>query len=174
MVLSLADRLALGAIEASLHDARDAQDERPAFEVLTDSLAALQARGISSERTLGLVLRERDAWLHQLQDAQRSKGTIALYRAAIDDLLAWAQRERRTEDLIEQQAIVDYLDDYRKRRDPAPRTFLKRFTLLRYFMAWLGRRHGTPSPFAGLKTPSAHREPEWLTRGELTQLLEGR
>ncbi|MGH2833123.1 MAG: tyrosine-type recombinase/integrase [Solirubrobacteraceae bacterium] len=173
MALSLEDRLALGVIEAALKDARDAMDARPALEVLTDSLAKVRARGISSEHSAGLALGERDAWLRQMHDAQRSKISITATRAAIDDLLAWAQRERRTEDIFNREAIIDYLKDYRQRLCPAPSTYRNRFVQLRSFMVWLSRRHGTPNPFDALPTPSPHYKQEWLTREEFVELLAG-
>lgn len=173
MVLTLTDRLALGAIEAALQDAREAEDQRPALKVLADSLAEVQERGISSERSARLVLHERDAWLRQLQNAQRSRTTINSRRAAIDDLLAWAQRARRTGDLFQEQAIVDYLADYQQRCCPALSTYRNRFTLLRTFMVWVSRRQGTPNPFQHLQVPSLHEEPTWLTREEFAQLLAG-
>lgn len=173
MALSLADRLALGAIEAALNDARDAMDSRSALEVLTDSLAEVRARGIAPGPSGGLVLRERDAWLAQMQNARRSQGSITASRTSIDDLLAWAQRERRTEDLFERDAILDYLGDYRQRRAPAAATYSRRFVQLRSFMVWLSRRRGTPNPFDGLTTPPRYWQQETLTREEFLELLDG-
>jgi integrase len=174
MVLTLADRLALGAVEAALEEAREAEDQRPALEVLAGSLVEFRARGVFSERSAGLILRERDVWLRRLESAQRSKGTVRAYRAAIDDLLAWAQRERRTKDLFEKQAIVDYLADYRRRCRPAQATYRQRFGLLRTFMAWLNDCHGTSNPFLELQLPAKRRrEPSRLTREGFARMLAG-
>ncbi len=165
------DRLVLDTRQ----DARDACDQRPALEVLAGSLATQQAQGIASERAARMLIGEQDAWLCQLQHAQRAHSTIRAYRAAIDDMLAWAQRERRAGELFERQTIVDHLADYKQRRQPAPATLLQRFVLLRTFMRWVSRRQGTANPFLELPRPPdpRRRERDWLTRQELAQLLAG-
>jgi site-specific recombinase XerD len=172
MAFTPADRLALGALEATLAQARDGSDARPALEVLAGSLVELGVRAVPSTRSSRLVARDRDAWLRRLQSAGRSASTISAYRIAIDDLLAWAEREQRGGDLFEEQGIVDYLDNYRQRRDPAPATYYRRFVLLRRFMEWLSRRQGTPDPFLELEAPSKpQQERDWLTHEEFAALL---
>jgi site-specific recombinase XerD len=170
--LTSTDRLALGALEGALRQARATDDGRPALELLAGSLMELGVRAAPGARAGRLLARDRDAWLRRLASAQRSESTIGAYRVAIDDLLAWAQREDRVGDLFEEPAIVDYLADYRARRDPAPATYYRRFVLLRCFMQWLSRRQGTPDPFLELEAPpKPQQERDWLTREEFARLL---
>ena len=172
MTLTAADRLALGAVEATLAQARDSDDGRPALEVLAGALVELGVRAAPAARSAQLIARDRDAWLRRLQSAGRSQSTLSAYRIAIDDLLAWAEHEQRTGDLFDEQAMVDYLDDYRRRRDPAPATYYRRFVLLRRFMQWLSRRQGTPDPFLELEAPSKpQQERDWLTHDEFAAML---
>jgi integrase/recombinase XerC len=170
--LTPTDRLALGALEGALLQARATNDGRPALELLAGSLMELGVRAAPSAHAVRLVARDREAWLRRLASAQRSESTIGAYRIAIDDLLAWAQRENRAGDLFEEQAIVDYLADYRERRRPAPATYYRRFVLLRRFMQWLSRRQGTPDPFLELDAPpKPQQERDWLTREEFARML---
>jgi site-specific recombinase XerD len=91
---------------------------------------------------------------------------------AIDDLLEWAACERRTGQLFEEQTIVDYLEDYRQRRSPAPATYHRRFLLLRRVIRWASERKGVRDPFLELEPPAKPRqESDWLTRAESTMLL---
>jgi integrase/recombinase XerC len=173
MTVRSADRLALGALEAALAHAREADDERPALEVLAGSLVELGVRAAASSRSAQLVARDREAWLRRLRSAQRSESTISAYRVAIDDLLAWAEREQRTGEMFDEQAIVDHLDDYRQRCSPAPATYYRRFVLLRRFMQWLSRRQGTPDPFLELEAPSKPQQGrDWLTHEEFARMLD--
>ena len=111
MGLTPADRLALGAVEASLQQARDGLDpRRQALEVLAGPLAELGVRSVLSG-TRRLVSRDLRAWLRRLESAGRSQSTIDVYRIAVGSLLAWAEATRRTAELFEEGAIVDYLDD---------------------------------------------------------------
>lgn len=166
------DRLALGALEATLQQARDAHDERPALQVLAGSLAELGVRVAPSLRSAQLIARDRDAWLRRLQSAQRSQSTIAAYRIAINDLIAWAEQKQCSGNLLDEQTIVDYLADYSHTRKPAAATYYRRFVLLRHFMAWLARHQGTPDPFLELQAPPKPRqERDWLTCDEFTRLL---
>jgi integrase/recombinase XerC len=172
MTFTPADRLALGALEATLAQARCSQDGRPALEVLAGSLVELGVRAAPSTRSKRLIARDRDAWLRRLQSAGRSDSAVSAYRIAIDDLLAWAEREQRSDELFDEQAIVDYLDDYRRRRNPAAATYYRRFVLLRHFMQWLSRRQGTPDPFLELEAPSKpQQERDWLTHEEFAAML---
>jgi site-specific recombinase XerD len=169
---SPADRLAIGALEATLAQARDTDDERPALEVLAGSLVELGVRAAPSSRSSKLVARDRDAWLRRLQSAGRSESTVNAYRIAIGDLIAWTEREQHSRDLFDEQAIVDYLDDYRHRCSPAAATYYRRFVLLRRFMQWLSRRQGTPDPFLDLEAPpKPQQERDWLTQEEFTAML---
>lgn len=172
MRFAAADCLALGALEATLVQARESRDERPALEVLAGCLLELGVRAVPSSRSARLIARDRDAWLRRLQSAQRTQSTIDAYRIAIDDLLIWASEKQRSADLFDEQTIVDYLADYRRARTPAAATYYRRFVLLRRFMAWLARRHGTPDPFLELQAPQKPcQERDWLTREEFTKLL---
>jgi site-specific recombinase XerD len=140
--------------------------------VLASSLVEPGVRATPSTRSARLVARDRDAWLRRLQSAGRGESTVSAYRIAIDDLLAWAEREQRSEDLFDEQATVDYLDDYRRRRKPAAATYYRRFVLLRRFMQWISRRQGTPDPFHELEAPSKpQQERDWLTHEEFAATL---
>jgi hypothetical protein len=74
--LTPADRLALGAVEASLAQARDGLDPRPALEVLAGSLAELGLRSAPSG-TRRLVSRDLRAWLRRLESTGRRLATHA-------------------------------------------------------------------------------------------------
>jgi integrase len=98
---------------------------------------------------------------------------LRAYRNAIDDLLVWAKREGRAGELFEEQAIVDYLDDYQRRLAPAPATYHRRFLVLRRFMRWVNRREGVPDPFLDLDAPPKPRqESDWLTAEEFQRMLD--
>ena len=173
MSLNPADLLALGAVEAALVQAREGLDGRPALEVLAGSLAELGVRSAPAAGTGRLVSRDLRAWLRRLQSAGRSQSTIDAYRIAVQSLLDWGERTGRGAELFEEAAIVDYLDDYRRGRNPAPATYYRRFVLLRRFMQWLSRRNGTPDPFFELQAPPKPRqESDWLTREEFACLLD--
>lgn len=98
MTITLADNLALSALQAALHDARETGDQRPALEILTESLLHPTHPSRRTLHTTRLFLAERDTYLNQLYRSRRP-ATVSAYRVAIDDLLAWAQRERATEHL---------------------------------------------------------------------------
>jgi len=173
MAIRPADRLALGALRAALSEARHAHDGRPALEVIAGSLLELGERAAPAARSGRLIARDREEWLRRLQSARRSESTVNAYRIAIDDLIAWAAREERTTELFGEQAIVDHLDDYRRRLHPAPATYHRRFLLLRAFMRWASNRNGVPDPFLELQAPVKPRqESDWLTREEFAQLLD--
>jgi integrase/recombinase XerD len=167
------DRLALGTLQAALFEARDADDERPALEVLAGSLLELGVRAAPSTPSGRLIAREREAWLRRLRSARRSESTVNAYRIAIDELLAWTAREQRTSELFDERAIVDHLEDYRQRLDPAPATYHRRFLLLRRFMRWVSQRNRLADPFLELQPPAKPRqESDWLTRTEFAELLQ--
>lgn len=167
------DAVALGALQGALAGARASGDARPPLDVLAETLAQLGARPPAAHRTAIVCAADRDAWLRRVRSAQRSDSTVRAYRNAIDDLLAWAQRTSRGDQLFDESAIVDYLDDYRRRCTPAAATYHRRFVLLRCFLRWLSRRHGTADPFAELHAPpKPHQEADWLTREEFAGLLD--
>ena len=170
---SPADRVALGAMQAALAVARETGEDRPALEILAGSLAEMGVRARSTTRSARLLTRDRDAWLRRLRSAERSASSLSAYRYAIDDLLSWAEQTERTGELFEEQTIVDYLDEYRTRCEPAPATYHRRFLLLRRFMAWVSQRNGLPDPFSELQAPPKPRqEAEWLTREEFARMLD--
>ncbi len=55
---------------------------------------------------------------------------------------------------------------------PARATYLHRFVILRTFMQWVSRQHGTPDPFLTLKPPRQQTARNWLTRDEFLQILK--
>jgi site-specific recombinase XerD len=169
---SPSDRLALSALEAALGAARELGEDRPALEIMAGSLAEMGVRAACTTRSARLLTRDRDAWLLRLRSTERSASSISAYRHAIDDLLSWAQRRERAAELFEERTIVDYLDEYRQRCEPAPATYHRRFLLLRRFMRWVSHRNGLPDPFLELQAPPKPRqESDWLTREEFVKLL---
>jgi integrase/recombinase XerC len=169
---SPSDRLALSALEAALTAARELGEDRPALEIVAGSLADMGVRATSTTRSSRLLAGDRDAWLRRLRSAGRSTAAISAYRCAIDDLLYWADRRGRAAELFEERAIVEYLEDYRRRRDPAPATYHRRFLLLRRFLRWVSQRNGLPDPFLELQVPPKPRqESDWLTREEFVRML---
>jgi len=170
--LSPTDRAALVALEAALTEARQVDDRRPPFVVLAGAFSELGVTAPRPRPTPELVARARDDWLRRLRSSERSESAVRAYRVAIGDLLVWAEREDRGGDLFEERTIVDYLDDYRRRANPAAATYHRHFLLLRRFMRWLSRRDGVPDPFLDLEPPSRPRqEREWLTPEEFQRLL---
>ncbi len=167
-----ADRIAIGALDAALLLARESGEDRPALEVLAGSLAEMGVRAVATTRSARLLTRDRDGWLMRLRSAERSASSISSYRHAIEDLLSWAERRERTAELFEERTIVDYLDEYRQRCEPAPATYHRRFLLLRCFMRCVSHRNGLPDPFLELQAPPKPRqESDWLTREEFVKLL---
>jgi integrase/recombinase XerD len=172
MAVGPADRIALGAMEAALLLARETGEDRPALEILAGSLAKMGVRAACTTRSARLLARDRDAWLRRLRSAERSASSISAYRYAIDDLLSWAERRERAGELFEERTIVDYLDEYRQRCEPAPATYHRRFLRLRCFMRWVSHRNRLPNPFLELQAPPKPRqESDWLTREEFVQML---
>lgn len=165
------DAMLLGVLEGALAAARQAGDPRSALTLLAEAASAMNVPQRPRSRAVTAV--DRDAWIRRLQSAQRGKSTIVAYRNTIDDLLAWASRAGREEALFQEAAIVDYLDDYRRRCAPAPATYHRRFILLRRFMQWLSHRDGLPDPFCDLQAPPKPRqEADWLTPEEFAALLD--
>lgn len=170
--LSPADRAALVALEAALTEARQVDDRRPPFVVLASAFSELGVTAPRPRPTPELIARARDDWLRRLRSSERSESAVRAYRVAIADVLAWAERENRGGELFEERTMVDYLDDYRRRANPAAATYHRHFLLLRRFMRWLSRRDGVPDPFLDLEPPPRPRqEREWLTPEEFQRLL---
>ena len=172
VTLASTDRVALAGIEAALVEARRTGDARPPLAVIA-SLTDLAYSPGSQPPSAALLVRGRDEWLRRVRSAGRSESALRAYRIAIDDLCAWAQRTGRFEELFQETAIVDYLDDYRTRRSPAAATYHRRFLLLRRFLRWLSHREGVPDPFAELEAPPKPRhQGDWLTTEEFAALLK--
>jgi site-specific recombinase XerD len=171
-VLKDVDRAALGALSSVLEEARARTDERSPFAILGATLPQFGITLLPPRPPADLVAKGRDDWLLRLRSAVRSESAIRAYRNAVNDLLEWAERSSRLDDLFEEQAIVDYLEDYRRRRAPAPATYHRHFILLRRFMRWLSQREGLRDPFLDLDSPRKPRqEADWLTPEEFGQLL---
>lgn len=168
-----ADRAALAAVETALVEARRAGDEQAPFAIIAGSLAEIGVVIPRPSRPSALLVeRGLDEWLRRLRSAGRSESALRAYRAAIDDLLAWAERSGRGAELFEERAIVDYLDDYRRRMAPAAATYHRRFLIMRRFMRWVSRRDGVPDPFLDLDAPPKPRqESDWLTPDEFQRML---
>jgi site-specific recombinase XerD len=152
------------------------QAPRPAEAVDNSDVVAVLAgllgelRKASPTAPVPDLQRARHDWLRRLQAAKRSESAITAYRIAIDDLLTWCGDRDRS--IFEEATIVDYLADYRRRADPAPATYYRRFGLLRRFVRWLSRRSGTPDPFLDLEAPpKRQQEADWLTEQEFARLL---
>lgn len=166
------DRAALATLEAALDDARERGDERPALVVVAATLGALGVALPAVERVAAaeLIAQRRNEWLRRLQSGRRSDSTHTAYRVAIDDLIAWSEREQRT--TLDEQAVVDYFHDYRQRTRPAPATYHRRFVLLRRYLRWLAQRDRVPDPFLGLEAPpKPSQQNDWLTPPEFERML---
>ena len=163
----------MAAIETALAEARRAGDEQAPFAIIAGSLAEFGVVIPRPPRPAALLVeRGRDEWLRRLRSGGRSESALRAYRAAIDDLLAWAERSGRGPELFEERAIVDYLDDYRRRVAPAAATYHRRFLIMRRFMRWVSRRDGAPDPFLDLDAPPKPRqESDWLTPDEFQRML---
>lgn len=114
----------------------------------------------------------RDEWLQRLRSADRSRSLLVAYRVAIDDLRGFLDRKSLAGDILREETIVAYLDDYRRRARPAPASYYRRFLVLRRFLRWFSRRANVPDPFLDLEAPrKPQQEAEWLTVEEFARLL---
>jgi integrase len=165
------DRAVLTALEEALADARESRDDRPALVVLASCLGVLGAPSTPLPAR-GVSLRQAgDDWLRRLEAQQKSESTLVGYRVAIDDLLDWSETNGR--DILTETAIVDYLNSYQERAQPAEASYYRRFVLLRKFVRWVCRRDGVPDPFLDLDAPPKPRqERDWLTPDEFRRLLD--
>jgi len=168
-----ADRAALVTLREVFDDARERGDRRPAFTLLAACLDELGV-ALPERRPNPISLEQaRDEWMRRLRSAGRSASALAAYRAALADLIDFLERSGRRGTLFAEETIVAYLDDYRERRRPAPASYYRRFTLLRYFFRWLCARAAVPDPFRDLEAPKKPRqEAAWLTAEEFSRLLE--
>jgi integrase/recombinase XerD len=167
-----ADHVALAGMEHALLAARGSGDGRPPFAILADSICDLGVELPRRPQPTVPLDAARDEWLRRLRSANRSASSIAAYRIALDDLLVFLDRTGRTPTACDEQTIVEYLDDYRRRRNPAEATYYRRFTQLRRFFRWLSRRADVPDPFLELESPpKPQQEADWLTAAEFARLL---
>jgi len=168
-----ADRVALTSMQQALLDARGTGDPRPPFAIMAASLSDL---GIDlpqiRPRTVSLEQARQD-WLRRLRSANRSASSISAYRVALDDLLSFLDRSGQATAPLCEETIVAYLNDYRRRRNPAEATYYRRFTMLRRFFRWLSRRSGVPDPFLDLEPPGKpQQEADWLNHAEFARMLD--
>ena len=168
------DRVALTTLRDLLCQARERGDTRPALTLLAACLDELgvalpepRARTVSLEQA-------RDDWLRRLAQRQpKHERPLGLpHQPQRPDRLPRPQRSAPS-NVFAEQTLVAYLDDYRRRAQPKPATYYRRFTLLRYFFRWLSSRAGLPDPFRDLEAPKKPREEAaWLTGEEFTRLLD--
>jgi integrase/recombinase XerD len=152
--------------------ARGRGDERPAFTVIAESLEQLGAALPEPRRGSADLTAARGEWLLRLQSSGRSASCVTAYRVALDDLLGYLARQGIAHQIPAEEAVVAYLDDYRRRRRPAEATYYRRFTLLRRFFGWLCRRSRAHDPFLELEPPpKPHQEADWLTPEEFQRML---
>ena len=167
-----ADRVALTSMQQALLDARHTGDPRPPFTIIAASLCELGVDLPQSPPPNVSLEQARQDWLRRLRSANRSASSISAYRVALDDLISFLDRAGEATAPLCEQTVVAYLDDYRRRRNPAEATYYRRFTLLRRFFRWLSRRSGVPDPFLDLEPPGKpQQEADWLTRDEFARLL---
>jgi site-specific recombinase XerD len=159
----IADRHALSMLRDELRTARAQGDARPPLAVVA---ACLQELGVGfGDRRIGSTIsleQGRDEWLQRLRSADRSRSLLVAYRVAIDDLRGFLDRKSLTGEVLREETIVAYLDDYRRRMRPAPARFFR----------WFSRRANVPDPFLDLEAPrKPQQEADWLTAEEFTRLL---
>lgn len=169
----IADRHALSMLRDELRTARAQGDARPPLAVVA---ACLQELGVGfGDRRIGSTIsleQGRDEWLQRLRSADRSRSLLVAYRVAIDDLRGFLDRKSLIGDVLREETIVAYLDDYRRRMRPAPASYYRRFMVLRRFFRWFSRRANVPDPFLDLEAPrKPQQEADWLTAEEFTRLL---
>jgi site-specific recombinase XerD len=168
-LLSAADHVALDSLHAVLLEARRSGDRRASFALIADCLEELGV-ALPERKTPQVPLAQaREEWLSRLRSANRSTSTLAGYRVAIDDLISYLNSSA---DALSEQTIVAYLEDYRRRAQPAAATYYRRFILLRRFFRWLSARAGVRDPFLDLEPPPKPQvEADWLTPEEFGLLL---
>jgi site-specific recombinase XerD len=172
VALRPADHVALSGMQHALLTARGSGDARPPFAILAESICDLGVELPSRPPSPVALAEARDEWLRRLRSANRSASSIAGYRIALDDLLEFLDRTGRTPMACDEQSVVAYLDDYRRRRNPAEATYYRRFIQLRRFFRWLSRRADVPDPFLELEPPAKpQQEADWLTAAEFARLL---
>src|SRR5439155_7783086 len=101
-----ADHAAVAAIERAVLEARRTGDDQAPFAIIAGALAEFGVViPLRSRPSALLVERGRDEWLRRLRSGGRSESALRAYRTAIDDLLSWAARCGRGEELFEERAI---------------------------------------------------------------------
>jgi integrase/recombinase XerD len=167
------DQRALATLRDALCTARERGDARVPLAVIAACLDELGV-ALPQRRSAAVSLEQaREEWLRRIRSANRSGSALSAYRVALDDLIAFLDRTGGTQTVFCEETIVAYLDDYRDRKQPAPATYYRRFSLLRCFFRWLSSRAGVPDPFLDLAPPGKpQREADWLTGEEFARLLE--
>jgi len=170
---NIADRRAVSMLRDALYTARAQGDGRPPLAVVATCLQELGV-GFGEGRVRASISLEqgRDEWLQRLRSADRSRSLLVAYRVAIDDLRGFLDRKNPTGDVLREEMIVAYFDDYRRRAQPAPASYYRRFMVLRRFFRWFSRRANVPDPFLDLDAPrKPQQEADWLTAEEFSRLL---
>jgi site-specific recombinase XerD len=166
------DHVALAGMHHALLTARGTGDQRPPLAILADSICDLGVELPRRPQPTVPLDEARDEWLRRLRSANRSASSIAAYRIALNDLLAFLDRTGTPTTACSEETLVAYLDDYRRRSNPAEATYYRRFTQLRRFFRWLSRRADVPDPFLELEPPGKpQQEADWLTTEEFARLL---
>ncbi len=168
-----ADRVAVAALRDALGEARRAGDGRSPFAIVSTCLDQLGVLPVAQRRRPASLRDARDEWLRRIESSRRSDSTLVAYRVALEDLIAWSDRQTEGVDPFAERAIVSYLDDYRRRARPAPATYHRRFIVLRRFFRWLSGHEGVPNPLEDLEAPRKPQQvADWLTPKEFSRLLE--
>jgi Phage integrase, N-terminal SAM-like domain len=141
------DRVALATLEEAVSEARELGDTSPTFAVIAACLAELGG-ALPEQPSQRIDLQQaREEWLLRLRSSGRSQSCLAAYRIALADLFTYLERFGAGADIPVEMTMVAYLDEYRRRKQPADATYYRRFTLLRHFFRWLSRRSGSRDAF---------------------------
>jgi hypothetical protein len=114
------DRVALATLHEAVCEARDRGDKRPTFTLIVGYFQELGAPIPQRPMHAVDLGHARDEWLSRLRSSGRSQSCLSAYRVALDDLLAYLDRSGA---VPWEETIVAYLDDYRRRRQPANATY---------------------------------------------------
>jgi integrase len=171
--VAAADRIAVDLLDGAVDAARKAGDGRPSLAIVADCLRHLGVSPAVIREGVVPLRKARDDWLRRLASSRRSSSTLTAYRVVLDDLLGWLDFQGVTSSPPDEESIVAYLDDYRRRARPAPATYYRRFILLRRFFRWYSASVGATDPFADLECPPKPRQvADWLTPEEFKRVIE--
>jgi hypothetical protein len=107
-------------------EARRRSDQQPAFTLIASCLQELGVMPLARRASSIPLDQARDGWLSRLRSTRRSASTLSGYRVALDDLLAFLARTRQSSNVYCEQTIAAYLNDYRRRAEPAAATYYRR------------------------------------------------